>query len=150
MAGFAMAGNYVGTVVGMPVSGLLASYVGWQSVFYFFGAIGVLWLILWMIFVRASPSNDKFISKEEREYIEASLRDCKDSNDKVSNIPWRGILTSKPFWAIVVAHFCESWGFFTLFTELPSFLKGMCLAFMNFINHFKPFTLYRHVELQFG
>lgn len=33
MAGFAIAGNYVGTVVAMPASGLLASTLGWESNF---------------------------------------------------------------------------------------------------------------------
>ena len=37
MATLAFAGNYAGTVVAMPVSGVLASSLGWESVFYFFG-----------------------------------------------------------------------------------------------------------------
>ena len=27
-------------------------------------------------------------------------------------------------WAIVVAHFSENWGFYTLLTQLPTFMKG--------------------------
>ena len=38
-------------------------------------------------------------------------------------VPWKAIFTSLPVWAIVVAHFSENWGFYTLLTELPSFLK---------------------------
>lgn len=38
-------------------------------------------------------------------------------------IPWKAIATSLPFWAIMVAHFSENWGFYTLLTELPSYLK---------------------------
>jgi len=30
-------GGQIGTVVGMPVSGLLCMWWGWESVFYFFG-----------------------------------------------------------------------------------------------------------------
>ena len=37
MATLGFAGTYVGTVVAMPVSGVLASSLGWESVFYFFG-----------------------------------------------------------------------------------------------------------------
>lgn len=29
-----------------------------------------------------------------------------------------------PVWAIVSAHFCENWGFYTLLTQLPTFMKG--------------------------
>lgn len=38
-------------------------------------------------------------------------------------MPWKAIFTSLPVWAIVVAHFSENWGFYTLLTELPTFLK---------------------------
>lgn len=38
-------------------------------------------------------------------------------------MPWKEIFTSLPVWAIVVAHFSENWGFYTLLTELPNFLK---------------------------
>jgi len=32
-----LAGGQIGTVVGMPISGLLCEWFGWESVFYFFG-----------------------------------------------------------------------------------------------------------------
>lgn len=37
MATIAFAGNYAGTVVSMPASGLLANHFGWESLFYVFG-----------------------------------------------------------------------------------------------------------------
>lgn len=37
MATIAFAGNYAGTVVSMPASGLLANFFGWESLFYVFG-----------------------------------------------------------------------------------------------------------------
>ncbi|PSN39746.1 Sialin [Blattella germanica] len=40
-----------------------------------------------------------------------------------SNLPWGQILTSSPVWAIVVTHACDNWGFYTLNTELPAYLK---------------------------
>lgn len=38
--------------------------------------------------------------------------------------PWRAMLRSAPVWAIVAAHFSENWGFYTLLTLLPTFIKG--------------------------
>lgn len=37
MATIAFAGNYAGTIVAMPASGLLARAFGWESLFYVFG-----------------------------------------------------------------------------------------------------------------
>lgn len=42
----------------------------------------------------------------------------------VTSIPWKSVFTSLPVWAIVVAHFCENWGFYTLLTELPTYMKN--------------------------
>ncbi|CAF4754888.1 unnamed protein product [Pieris macdunnoughi] len=39
--------------------------------------------------------------------------------------PWREILTSGPVWAIVMAHFSENWGFYTLLTFLPTFMQDV-------------------------
>lgn len=37
MATIAFAGTYVGTIVSMPASGILANKFGWESLFYVFG-----------------------------------------------------------------------------------------------------------------
>jgi MFS transporter, ACS family, solute carrier family 17 (sodium-dependent inorganic phosphate cotransporter), other len=125
MAGFAIAGNYVGTVVALPLSGVFAVKFGWESVFYIFGCVGLVWFVIWIIVVKRSPQEDRRMTQEERNYIVKSLdSDNNQQETKFSEVPWREIWTSAPVWAIIVAHFCESWGFFTLLTELPSFLKG--------------------------
>lgn len=48
-------------------------------------------------------------------------------------VPWRSIFTSLPVWAIVAAHFSENWGFYTLLTELPTYMNGNCLHIHFFI-----------------
>ncbi|EDW67516.1 sialin [Drosophila virilis] len=120
MASIAFAGNYAGTVIAMPSSGMLAARYGWASVFYVFGAIGVVWLILWLLFVRAGPELDRFCSKEECEYIQKSIGYV---GAKKIKHPWKAFFTSMPFYAIIASHFSENWGFYTLLTQLPSFLK---------------------------
>ena len=34
-----------------------------------FGLIGIVWFILWMLLAAATPSDHRFISEKEREYI---------------------------------------------------------------------------------
>ncbi|XP_063701342.1 sialin [Culicoides brevitarsis] len=122
MATLAFAGNYAGTVIAMPSSALLASTYGWESVFYVFGIIGILWYVLWLLVVRESPEKDIHCSLEERDFIMHSLGQ-KSGDNHVIRHPWREIFTSKPVWAIVASHFSENWGFYTLLTQLPTFLK---------------------------
>lgn len=124
MAGFAIAGNYVGTFTALPLSGLFAVYFGWESVFYIFGCVGLIWCTVWMMIVKRSPREDKRMNETERNYIIQSLGSERNSQPKFSEVPWKAIFTSAPVWAINCSHFSESWGFFTLLTELPSFMKG--------------------------
>lgn len=113
MASYAYAGNYAGTVVSMPMSGILASTLGWESIFYVFGTIGCIWFVAWTIIVRKSPQDDPFISEEEKNYIVRKLGNRKQ--DEVSPPPpWKAIFTSAAVWAIVASHFSENWGFYTL------------------------------------
>ncbi|GFQ87829.1 putative inorganic phosphate cotransporter, partial [Trichonephila clavata] len=39
--------------------------------------------------------------------------------------PWKSILTSIPFWALLVTHFGESWGFYTLIIQMPMYLSNI-------------------------
>lgn len=122
MASIAFAGNYAGTVVSMPLSGLFSTHFGWESVFYIFGAIGLIWFIMWTIIVRKSPQDDPFISEEEKSYIMHKLGT--KLNEKPPPVPWRSIMTSTAVYAVIVSHCAENWGFYTLLTQLPTFLSG--------------------------
>ena len=117
------AGNYIGIVVSLPISGILSASVGWESVFYVFGVVGCIWCVLWLIFVKASPATDPWITKEEKRFIEKSLSN-QTKNEQVKT-PWKAIWTSSAVWAIIAAQFSEGWGFFTLQTQLPQFLKDV-------------------------
>jgi ACS family sodium-dependent inorganic phosphate cotransporter-like MFS transporter 5 len=122
MGAFVYAGAQFGTVISMPLSGLLSdSSAGWPSVFYVFGAASTVWSAAFLLFIRESPEDDKRISDEERDYIMAKIW----GSNKITMppIPWKSIFTSMPFWAILVAHMGHNYGYETLMTELPTYLK---------------------------
>lgn len=122
LASFAGSGSYIGTVVALPLSGLLANNFGWPSVFYVFGTVVIIWFFFWWKVVKSRPEEDPYISPEELKYIQHSLGNapCKDAKQ-----PWGKFVTSPAVWAIVVAHFSENWGFYTLLTQLPTFMKDV-------------------------
>lgn len=124
MAAISYAGTYVGTVVALPGSGWLADVYGWESLFYVFGIIGCVWFVFWMLVVRESPEKDPYISEDELQFIQKSIgTQSGDGTDEYKH-PWKDIFTSPAVWAICAAHFSENWGFYTLLTQLPTFLKG--------------------------
>lgn len=79
----------------------------------------MVWYLAFLILVGESPETDRFISDEEKEYI-ISNRGKGYGNMKT---PWKGLFTSLPVWAITAAHTSFNWGFYTLFTDLPSYMK---------------------------
>lgn len=108
----------------------------------FAGTFAVLWWLLWFVLVKESPQEDRFIKRTELDYILGCLGSTADQlvceiylffvvyvSDGHHNfvpqiVPWKAILTSLPVWATVSAHFAENWGFYTLLTQLPTFLSG--------------------------
>ncbi|XP_017880754.1 vesicular glutamate transporter 2.2 [Ceratina calcarata] len=122
LATLAFSGSFFGTVFAMPVAGLMAEHLGWSSVFYVFGTVGLVWFFYWWIIVQDKPEDDKYISEAELAYIKNSLGNSKA--DKITH-PWKKMLTSAPVWAIVAAHFSENWGFYTMLTQLPTFMNDV-------------------------
>jgi ACS family sodium-dependent inorganic phosphate cotransporter len=58
------------------------SSIGWPSVFYVFGSLGVLWFIAWTLLCYNDPQSHPFISDEERIFLEKSIGGI--DNKKVS------------------------------------------------------------------
>lgn len=117
-----VAGCPVGTILSMPLSGIMSKYGfdgGWASVFYCFGAIGLLWFFIWQLAIHGSPSEHPTITPEERDYIEKSI--AKLPQAKKGQVPWKSILTSLPVWAIVTANFTADWGMYTILICLPKY-----------------------------
>lgn len=129
-AGIIYSGMSIGTVLTMPIAALLCdSHLlgGWPSVFYLFGALGILWFAAWAYFIAETPADHGTISETELKLITGgNERTCvkRPKKEKVV-IPWRAILTSVPVWALTITHFGQHWGFYTMLTQLPRYFKEL-------------------------
>ncbi|CAI9737167.1 sialinsialin-like [Octopus vulgaris] len=125
LATIAFSGSYFGTVISLPISGVLAkSSLGWPSIFYFWGTVAIVWFLFWCYLVSESPSDHRYISQEELEFIQHSIGYGVEQTKNLKP-PWVKILSSIPVWAIVIAHFAENWGFYTWLTELPAYMHNI-------------------------
>ncbi|XP_050465192.1 putative inorganic phosphate cotransporter [Cataglyphis hispanica] len=116
-----MMASSLGAAITMPICGFLIDSLGWESVFYVTGAIGIIWSVAWFLLVFDSPSQHPRISVEERRYIEDSIGTT--ATNKHLPVPWRSIVTSGPVWAIVITHACSVFGYFTIVNQLPTYMK---------------------------
>ena len=63
------------------------------------------------------------ITDSELEYLRTAIG--VSTEESMMSVPWKAMFTSKAVWAIIIAHFAENWGFYTLLTGLPMFMRGM-------------------------
>ena len=102
-------GAAIGGIIAIPLIAYLTVYFSWQMVFVFVGALGFLWLVPWLILVKAPPSSHPWISEEEREYILTGQRRVDDNGDVTGedeeeyNPSTGELLSRKQSWGVIIA-----------------------------------------------
>ncbi|CAG0892873.1 unnamed protein product [Darwinula stevensoni] len=127
IAAFVYSGATLGTVVALPLSGVLAhspALGGWPSIFYFFGVTGIIWWVFWCFLAYDSPDDHPWISPAEKQTIANALRQQVKPGHRFK-VPYKAILKSAPFYAILVAHVGQNWGYYTLLTQMPKYMKDV-------------------------
>ena len=61
---------------------------------------------------------------------------------KKPKIPIKAIFTSVPFYAILIVHCCQNWGFYTLLTEMPTYLSQILHFDIKTVNSTIIFILF--------
>ena len=108
-----------GTNVGAIVAPLIVPWIainwGWQWAFILTGALGFLWLLLWLPLYRR-PEDHPRLSKQELAYIRS------DPPEPSVRIPWVRLFPHRQTWAFVLGKFMTDpiWWFYLFW--LPKFL----------------------------
>ncbi|KAK6641242.1 hypothetical protein RUM44_012951 [Polyplax serrata] len=118
---FAIQGCSLGQVVALPLCGWIITTLGWPSVFYISGTLGLLWYFAWYFLVYDSPDEHPWISSKEKQYLDKHIEKIDPTN--AAAIPWLTILTSAQFWVGAIAGFGSDWGFHTFCTFGPKYIK---------------------------
>jgi MFS transporter, ACS family, solute carrier family 17 (sodium-dependent inorganic phosphate cotransporter), other len=111
-------GMYVGTVLALSASPLIIRAFGWPALFYISGALGAVWVAVWMWIAADCPENSLRIGAAELERITTT----RTAELRAVRVPWAAIAKEKAVWAIVVAHFCSNFGFNILLLWMPTYL----------------------------
>ncbi|KAL0839185.1 hypothetical protein ABMA28_017153 [Loxostege sticticalis] len=124
--GIVYGGIQLGTIITMPVCGLLAgTALGWKMIFYGFAGFLFVVAVMWYWCAASSPREHRMISKEERQYIEAGL-------NKRPPTPWKTILRSIPMWVLLAPHFGFVAAFTVFFVDMPTYMeKGLKISLRN-------------------
>jgi ACS family sodium-dependent inorganic phosphate cotransporter len=115
----ANSGIPLGTVFALVVTPIVVQRLGWEWAFYLFGAVGVLWYLVWQVRVTSKPTDHPHMSAAEL----AEIEDGVTPQTEALVVPWKALLSSMPVWAIIVAHFCNNWSLYVLLSWLPTFVS---------------------------
>jgi len=120
------AGEYVGLAIAAPLLAWMAVTYGWHSVFYLTGGLGIVFALVWLLFIRDSPQSDKRVSRSEIALIESGGGAVKAAHSeggehaKFSDIP--KLLRHKRMVGALIGQFANTSTLFFFLTWFPTYL----------------------------
>jgi ACS family D-galactonate transporter-like MFS transporter len=102
--GIYFSGTKYGPAIGAPIATYLVLSYGWRWMFILNGALCILWLVPWLLFVR----NDRKSSHVEKES---------------ASVSWGAIFASPLMWGTCVATFCYMYFVYFCMTWMPTYFK---------------------------
>jgi ACS family hexuronate transporter-like MFS transporter len=111
------AGTNVGAIVAPLVVPWITLRWGWRAAFLATGALGFVWLVVWLAVYRP-PEESARLSAEELAYIRS------DGEQPITPLPWFSLLGRRQTWAVIVGKGLTDpvWWFYLFW--LPKFLDA--------------------------
>jgi len=97
-------GAALGSIVAPPLIAVVWVAIGWEMTFVLLGALGLLWVIPWLIINKALPENHPWITDEEKKLIQSGITKKAEDSEK-EGLSMRQILSYKESWAVLSSRF---------------------------------------------
>ncbi len=117
-------GSTIGALIAPVCIPLIAKYYGWEMAFIIIGALGFIWLGLW-VFIYKKPDECKHVNKEELAYIQQDEETIEEEKPNEKPIPFAKFLSFPQTWGIFLAKFITDgvWWFFLFWT--PAYISDV-------------------------
>ncbi len=110
----------VGTLFALMTTGWIIERYGWPTVFYVFGALGIVWAIFWYPLSYDNPADHPRMGADERALLAAQA----PASVSKEPVPWGRLLRAPAVWALIINHLCTNWVFYMLLAWLPSYFHS--------------------------
>ncbi|KAF5185178.1 Ascorbate transporter protein [Thalictrum thalictroides] len=132
---FVFGGLSVGSVAGLLLAPPIIQTFGWESVFYIFGFLGIIWCLGFRLVKEGELSyTDEYLSRRFQgngnggsmssiSKTKPESTSLKEMGDSLKDVPWKAFFRSPAVWAMIYAHFCGSWGHYTCLSWLPTYFS---------------------------
>ena len=120
------AGASLGSVIAPPVIAMLFVAFGWKMTFLIIGALGLIWIIPWVLINKTTPDKHPWLTEKEKAHI-FSTADDKIIEQNTKALTWKQLLGYRNTWGIVLGRFFIDPVWWLFVTWLPTFLKEQFL-----------------------
>lgn len=127
--GLNLSGIAAGPLIATPLTVWIMAVFGWQAVFYFYAALGVIWTAVWLAYSKDNPVLHKGVSSEE--LAEIATGQVEEAGEAVVGAPVR----STAVWGLAIAYFCFTYTHWLFINWLPTYLiqaRGFTVIKMGF------------------
>jgi MFS transporter, ACS family, hexuronate transporter len=119
-------GASIGAIISAPIIAIVFGWIGWKMTFIAIGALGLLWIIPWLLINRADPDKHPFLTEEERDYIlggQATSPANGPVKQEEKGLSWGQLLRYRQSWAVLISRFMLDpiWWLFVIW--LPIYLN---------------------------
>ncbi|KRH20207.1 hypothetical protein GLYMA_13G162900v4 [Glycine max] len=117
-------GLSVGSVMGLLLAPPLIQNLGWESVFYIFGLLGIAWFLGFQVLEGGETQlNAESLSSAQDIMTQSWKTSLRELNGSLKDVPWKAFFQNRAVWAMIYAHFCGSWGHYNCLSWLPTFFS---------------------------
>lgn len=116
----------IASIITGPLSGAIIQAYSWRMVFIIEGLISLLLIFVWLPLISDHPHQAKWISKEEREWIEGKLAEEQatfKAQGDVKKASLKDVFVNINMWKLIGIYFTLQVGFYGFSLWLPTLLK---------------------------
>jgi ACS family hexuronate transporter-like MFS transporter len=117
------AGASIGGIVSAPLIAVLWAQFDWKGTFLLIGLLGVIWVVPWIILLKANPEKHPWVTETERQHIVSgrTLPGAASADDYAPTM--RQLLRHKQSYAVILGRFFLDPIWFLFLTWLPLYLN---------------------------
>jgi ACS family glucarate transporter-like MFS transporter len=119
--GCIQAGTLVGPALSAPAVAWLIAETSWRWSFVVTGAIGVVWVAVWLALV-STPEQTSWLPEAERQRILAE-RHAGEAAAAHDGVGYRGLLRSPSVWGLAISQGCAVYSVYLYLSWLPNYLQ---------------------------
>ena len=115
------AGSSLGLALGAPAVAWLIQAASWRWSFVITGAVGFVWVLVWLTFV-STPQKTRWLPERERQYILAE-RDAGLEPPSHGGIGYPGLIRCPTMWGLFISQGCLVYTVYLYMSWLPNYLQ---------------------------